>query len=102
MLIGVTPYCANSSLSIHDIIMGLPAHETLFGVFRFKLLCLQIFSLKHHIYHISGVEYGKTALSSDLQMLKFGSSNLHSQKSPKYVQSPVFRKTRWEPQSSEY
>ena len=48
--------------------MGLPAHETLLGVFRFKLHCLQIFSLKHHI---SGVEYGKTTLSSDLQMLKF-------------------------------
>ena len=55
--------------------MGLPAHETIFWVFRFKLHCLQIFSLKHRI---SGVEYGKTTMSSDLQMLKFGSSNLQS------------------------
>ena len=60
---------------LHVWFLGLPAHETIFWVFRFKAHCLQIFSLKHHI---SGVEYGKTTLSSDLQMLKFGSSNLQS------------------------
>ena len=66
-------------------VMGLPVHETKFWVFRFKLHCLQIFSLKHHN---SGVEHGKTTMSSDLQMLKFGSSNLQSSGKP--AGSPSF------------
>ena len=41
----------------------------------FKICCLRIFSLKHLI---SGVKYDKIVLSSDLQILKTGSSNLQS------------------------
>ena len=47
--------------------MGLPAHKNRFWIFRFKMCCLQIFSLKQQV---SMVTNDKIMMSSVLQILK--------------------------------
>ena len=51
----------------NDHSMGLPAHKTRFRIFRFKMCCLQIFSLKQRV---SMVTKDKIKMSSVLQILK--------------------------------
>ena len=47
--------------------MGLPAHKTRFWIFRFKVRCLQIFSLKQQVSMVTNV---KIMMSSVLQIMK--------------------------------
>ena len=47
--------------------VGLPAHKTRFWIFRFKIRCLQIFSLKQQVSMVTNV---KIMMSSVLQILK--------------------------------
>ena len=76
----------SQAASVNDIIqdMRVLAHKSTFGIFGFKICCLQIFSLKHQI---SRVKNDKIMLSSDLQILKTETSNLQSRKTPKFRQS---------------
>ena len=75
----VRKLCSGSKLStqiimsIYSTWLGRPAHRRIFWIFRFKICCLQIFSLNHQI---SGVKNNKIMLSSYLHILKTRSSVL--------------------------
>ena len=55
------------SMYSQGVIVGLPAQNTRFRIFRFKMCCLQIFSLKQQV---SMVTNDKIMMSSVLQILK--------------------------------
>ena len=65
LLVGIFPCLLGEAMLLGR--KGLPAHKTRFLIFRFKMCCLQIFSLKQQV---SMVTNDIIMMSSVLQILK--------------------------------